>query len=71
MLFEGIKRTKVFRRFFESLGMPINHTTPAYEDKNDTMQQIQADKLTPRIKHMDIMMSWLYEEHALETYVTV
>ena len=61
----------MIRRFFESLGMPIKHSTPVYEDNNATIQQIQADKSTPKIKHMDIMMSWLHQEHALETYVAV
>ena len=37
--------------------MPIKHPTPAYEDRNATMQQI--------------MMSWLHEEYALEKYVAL
>ena len=51
--------------------MPITYPTPAYADNNVMIQQIQANNLTSRIKHMDIMMEWLDEEHALETYVAV
>ena len=65
--FKAIKRRSVCRRFFESLGMPITYLTSSYEDNNATIQQ----KLTPIIKHMDIMMLWLHEEYALETYVAV
>ena len=35
------------------------------------IQQIQADTLTTRIKHLDIMMTWLHEEHAYEKYVAI
>ena len=54
--FTGVKRTKVFRRFFESLGRKIRGPTPSYEDNNATIHQIKSDKITPRIKHLDIMM---------------
>ena len=62
--FTGVKRTKIFRRFFESLGRTIKGPTPSYEDNDATIHQIQADKLTPRIKHLDIMMTWLHEQEA-------
>ena len=59
--FTEVKRTKMFRRFFESLGRTIKGQTPSYEDNDATIHQIQADKLRPRIKHLDIMMTWLHE----------
>ena len=34
----GLKRTKVFRRFFESLGRPIKGPTPSYENNNAAIQ---------------------------------
>ena len=55
----------------EPLEGPIKGPTPSYEDNNAAIQQIQADKLTPRVKHLDIMMSWLHEEHAIGTYVAI
>ena len=36
--FAGVKRTKVFRRFFESLGRPIKGPTPSYENNNAVIQ---------------------------------
>ena len=32
---------------------------------------MQADKLIPRIKHLDIMMTWLHEQEAYKTYVAI
>jgi len=58
-----LKRTIMFRRFFESLGRIINGPAILYEDNNAAIQQIQAEKLTSRIKHLDIMMTWLHEQH--------
>ena len=55
--FTGVKRTIVFRRFFESLGKTIKGPTISYEDNNAAIQQMHADKLTSRIKHLDIMMT--------------
>ena len=69
--FTGVKRTKIFRRFFESLGRTIKGPTPSYEDNDATIHQIQADKLTPRIKHLDIMMTWQHEQEAYKTYVAI
>ena len=51
--------------------MTTNNLAPTYADNNATIQQIQTDKLIPRIKYVDIMMSWLHGECALETYVAV
>ena len=69
--FTGIKRTKIFRRFLESMGRPIKGPTPAYEDNNADTQQIHADKLTSSVKHTNIMMSWLHEQHVIGTYVAI
>ena len=69
--FTGIKRTKVFRRFLESLGKPVNGPIPSYEDNNTAIQQIKADELTTQVKHLDTMMSWLHEQHTIGTYVAI
>ena len=69
--FKGVKRTKTLRRFFESLGRIIKGPTPSYEDNDATIHQIQANKLTPKIKHLDIMMTWLHEQDAYKIFVTI
>ena len=68
---KGVKRTKIYRRFFESFGRTIEGPTPSYEDNNVTIHQIQANKFTPRIKHLDIVMTWLHEQDTYKTYVTI
>ena len=57
--FTKVKITKMFRRFFESLGRTIKGPTPSYEDNDATIHQIQADKLTPRIKHLEAFVLFL------------
>ena len=62
-LFKGTKKTKIFRRFLESAGRLLRHPTPTYEDNDATISQILKDRLTPRIKHLDIPMTILHEDH--------
>jgi len=69
--FKGIKRTILFRRFLESVGKPVKGPTPAYEDNDAAILQIKADKLTPRIKHLDIMMSWSHETGNYGQFVAI
>ena len=69
--FMGIKRGIQFRRFKASMGSPIGHPTPTYEDNDAVISQVKQDKLTPRIKHLDIPMIWLHEQGIKETYVTI
>ena len=69
--FMGIKRVIQFRRFKASLGSPIGHPTPAYEDNDAVISQVKQDKLTPRIKHLDIPMTWLHEQGLKGTYVAI
>ena len=67
--FTRVKQTKVFKKFFESLGRTTKGPTPSYNYNNAAIQQIQADKLTLRTKSLGIMMSWLHEHHTHEKYV--
>ena len=49
----------------------IKGPTPSYEDHDATIHQIQEDKLTPRIKHLGIMRTWLHEQETYKTYVAI
>ena len=46
---DGLK----LRRFKASLGSPIRHPTPIYEDKDVVIPQVKQEKMTPRIKNFD------------------
>ena len=52
-----IKRVIQYRKFKVSLGTPIGHLTPVYEDNDTVLSQVEQDKLTPRIKHLNIPMT--------------
>ena len=68
-IFKGTKKTKIFRRFLESVGRPLTHPTPTYEDNDATISQILKERLTPRIKHLGIPMTVLHEDHQRGVYV--
>ena len=48
--FMRIKRVIQYGRFKTSLGSPIYHPTPTYEDNDAVISQVKQDKLTPRYK---------------------
>ena len=54
----GIKRVIQYRRFKASLGSPIYHPTPVYEVNDGMISKVKQDILTPRIKYLDIPMTW-------------
>ena len=69
--FMGIKRIIQYRKFKASLRSPIGHPTPAYEDNEAVISQVKQVKLTPRIRYLDIPMTWLYEQGIKGTYVSI
>ena len=58
-----IRKLQTIQKIFESLGRTIRGATISYEGNNAAIHKIQAGQLTPRIKHLDMMMTWLHEQH--------
>ena len=54
---QELKELKYLEYSFESLVRTIKGPTPSYEDNDATIHQIQSDKLTARIKDLDIVMT--------------
>ena len=65
-MFKGSKRTIQARRFFQSIGSPIAHPTPIFSDSQTTITQVFKDRLTPQVRHLDVMVCWLSEHKTLD-----
>ena len=61
--FRGVRRIIVLRLFFMHLGFPISEPTPMFEDNKGTHDLIEAGRMTPRLKHIDVSLCYLHEKH--------
>ena len=62
-LFQGLKKILVFRNFLSHLGFPESIPTSIFEDNQGTFDIVQAGRLTSRIKHLDIPLKYLHDQH--------
>ena len=51
-----------------NLGLPIIKPTVVYEDNLATVQQVLKDRLTPRVRHLDVLITWLHDQHTCGIY---
>ena len=70
-VFKAVRRIIVLRNFFCSLGFPISAPTPLFEDNKGTHDVIEAGRLTPRVKHIDIPLCYLHEKYKSGEYNVV
>lgn len=61
-LFQATKRTLLYRSILRSIDIPQEEPTPTYEDNAATIAQVMNNQLTPRVKHIDILIGWLHEQ---------
>ena len=59
----GVKQTIGIRQFFTNLGISISDPTPTHEDNMATIQQVIKDRLTPQVRHLDVLITWLSDQH--------
>ena len=62
--YSGVRRLLPLRRILESMGFPCQHPTPLYVDNAAVSAIIDAKRMTPRCRHLDIPIAYLHEQHA-------
>ena len=65
-LFQATRKTAWFRSILQSLNVPQVHPTPTFEDNRATIAQVMNDRLTPRVRHIDVLVAWLNDQFARE-----
>lgn len=61
--FLGVRRIITFCNFLTHLGFPNPCPTPMFEDNKGTFDLIEAGRLTPRSKHIDVPLCYVYEKY--------
>ena len=67
-LFSGLRRIHTFRLFLRHLGFPIPSPTIIFEDNKGTTDIVNAGRLTPRVKHIDVPLCYIHHEHIFGTF---
>ena len=70
-LYQTAKRTVSYCRLLLSIGRSHPNPTPIFEDNNATIAQVLRDRLTPRTKYLDILVTWLHEQYSRQRIVPI
>ena len=62
-LFTGLRKVLTFRNFLRHLGFPEQTPTTIFEDNQGTSDIVNAGRLTPRVKHIDIPLCFIHDHH--------
>ena len=65
-LWHVIKQTLLYRKILRSINIPQRIPTPIYEDNAATNTQAINNRLTPRVKHIGILIGWFNEWYSRE-----
>ena len=64
-------KTVWYRNILLSLNSPQIGPTPAFEDNKATIAQVIKYRLTPRICHICVLVTWMNEDFARERFAPV
>ena len=70
-LFHASRKTITYRNTLQSLNESQTSPTPTFEDNAATIKQVLNDRLTPRVKHIDVLVSWLNEQFSRDKFIPV
>ena len=67
-LFQVTRKTVWYRSILQSLNVPQPSPTPTFEDNKATITQVLNDRLTPRVRHIDVLVAWFNEQFTRERF---
>ena len=61
-MYKSVKKTKVIRRYMEDLALYTGAPTLHWEDNKSCISVVEAKRVTPRVKQVDITVYFLQEQ---------
>ena len=61
-MYKAVKENKFIRRYMEALALYTGATTLHWEDKTSCISVVESKRVTPRVKHIDILVYFLQEQ---------
>ena len=68
VLHEAIIRAKQCRLLLTSLGFPVSAPTKVYDDDESDVHAIKTRRITPRLRHVNVLICFLHHEHGNGVY---
>ena len=65
-LFYTTRKTINYRNILVSLNNAQPGPTPTFDDNKATIAQVLKDRLTPRVRHIDVLVAWLNDQFSRE-----
>ena len=59
---KSVKKTKIIRRYMEALTLYTGAPTVHWEDNTSCISVVEDKRVTPRAKHIDIIVCFLQEQ---------
>ena len=60
-MYKAVKKNKVIRRYMEALELHTGATTVHWEDNTSYIFVVEAKRVTPLVKQIDILVCFLQE----------
>ena len=70
-LFYTTRKTNCYRNILVSLNHTQPGPTPTFDDNKATIAQVLKDRLTPRVRHIDVLVAWLNDQFSRERITPV
>ncbi len=67
-LYHGVKKTIIIRNFLKTIGYPCKTPTTTYEDNSATISQVLKDRITPKARPVDILVTNLHDLYLQEVF---
>ena len=61
-MYKDVNKTKVIRRYMEALALYTSAPTVHWENNKSCISVVEAKRVTPRVKHIDIPVCFLQEQ---------
>ena len=65
-LFQASRKTVWYRSIMQSLNAPQSGPTPIFEDNKATIAQVLNDRLTPCVRHIDVLVAFVNDQFSRE-----
>mmetsp|Transcript_54738 Transcript_54738/g.65986 ORF Transcript_54738/g.65986 Transcript_54738/m.65986 type:complete len:118 (-) Transcript_54738:493-846(-) len=56
-LFASVLHSNIIRKRFADIGYPIKGGVPTAEDNQSTIKEVLKDRLTPAVRHIDVLIT--------------
>ena len=69
-MYKAVKKNKVIRRYMEALALHTGAPILDWDDNTSCISVVEAKRVTPRVKHIDINVCFLQEKYDNDLFIS-